>query len=217
MRLLENILWLTGFSLVGLFLAAQAWAEYASRRDIASVIDANAAQMHLAASVSTDGAGADEPTADLTVKPEDESGGAIAVLRIPSLALEVPVSYGTTERVLLRGAGLIEESPKPGSSGNVSIAAHRDSHFRPLKDISIGDLIELEAIGGSRSYRVTELLVVEPDAVHVLDDVGAPVLTLVTCYPFFFVGHAPQRFIVRAVAADVVTQDPQEKHHATQD
>jgi sortase A len=125
----------------------------------------------------------------------------LAILRIPGIALEVPVNYGTDEWVLLRGAGLVEGTALPGSNGNVAIAAHRDTHFRGLKDLSLGDRIELAMLDSTQTYVVTDLSVVEPTDVHVLADTGEPVLTLVTCYPFYFVGHAPQRFIVRAVAA----------------
>ncbi len=204
MRLLENTLWITGILLIGLFFAAQAWAEFAGRRDVASVLDANAAHTRFEASASSSELSTPIDEAD----PDAEAYDAVlAVLRIPSLALQVAVNHGTSESVLLRGAGLVEGSPEPGSVGNVAIAAHRDSHFRSLKDVAVGDLIELETVRGSHSYRVTELSVVEPDAVHVLDDVGSPVLTLVTCYPFYFVGNAPQRYIVRAVAAEVLMQD----------
>jgi sortase A len=126
----------------------------------------------------------------------------LAILRIPGIALEVPVNYGTDEWVLLRGAGLVEGSGMPGSNGNVAIAAHRDTHFRPLKDLALGDRIELVMLDRTLTYVVTDLSVVEPSDVHVLADTGEPVLTLVTCYPFYFVGHAPQRFIVRAVAVE---------------
>jgi sortase A len=123
-------------------------------------------------------------------------------LRIPGIALEVPVTYGTDELVLLSGAGLVEGTGLPGSNGNVAIAAHRDTFFRGLKDLALGDHIQLVMLDRTQTYIVTDLSVVEPTDVHVLDDTGEPVLTLVTCYPFYFVGNAPKRFIVRAVAAE---------------
>jgi LPXTG-site transpeptidase (sortase) family protein len=136
---------------------------------------------------------------------------AIAILRIPRLALEVPVAIGTDARTLRRGAGLIAGSAAPGSSGNVSIAAHRDSFFRPLADVVVGDLIELESLHRTDSYRIAELTVVDPDDVHVLAQGAQSVLTLVTCYPFRFVGRAPQRFIVRALATEFHPQKPRRK------
>jgi sortase A len=113
----------------------------------------------------------------------------------------VPVNYGTSKHVLLRGAGLVEGTAWPGSNGNVAIAAHRDTYFRALKDLVLGDRIELEMLDRTQTYVVTGLSVVEPADVHVLAETREPVLTLVTCYPFYFVGNAPQRFIVRAEAA----------------
>jgi sortase A len=104
--------------------------------------------------------------------------------------------------VLLSGAGLVEGTGLPGSNGNVAIAAHRDTFFRGLKDLALGDHIQLVMLDRTQTYIVTDLSVVEPTDVHVLDDTGEPVLTLVTCYPFYFVGNAPKRFIVRAVAAE---------------
>jgi sortase A len=91
----------------------------------------------------------------------------------------------------------------PGSAGNVSIAAHRDSFFRGLRDVAVGDMVELDSLEYKNLYRVTGTQVVEPTDVQVLADVGEPVLTLITCYPFHFVGKAPQRFIVRAAAVDI--------------
>ena len=127
---------------------------------------------------------------------------ALALLRIPKVKIEVPVYDGTDESVLRRGAGLIEGTARPGTLGNVGIAAHRDRDFRPLQHLRVGDLIELETAARVHAYRVTDLSVVEPTDIHVLDDAGEAVLTLVTCFPFYFVGNAPQRFIVRAVAVD---------------
>jgi sortase A len=123
-------------------------------------------------------------------------------LRIDRIGLEVPVYADVSERNLNRGAGLIAGTGLPGDEGNVGIAAHRDSYFRVLKDVAVGDLIALESLAGIRRYRITELFVVEPDDLKPLHEVGAPVITLVTCYPFYFVGAAPQRFIVRAVATE---------------
>lgn len=123
-----------------------------------------------------------------------------ALLRIPRIDLEVPVNIGTGEAVLLRGAGLIDGTALPGSDGNVGIAAHRDTHFRRLGELAVGDLIHLDTTGSARSYRVAATSIVAPEDVAVLAASVEPTITLVTCYPFRFVGAAPQRFIVRAVA-----------------
>jgi sortase A len=123
----------------------------------------------------------------------------LAVLRIPKIGLEVAVLPGTEEATLDRGLGLIEDTAPPGSDGNTGIAGHRDGFFRGLKDIAAGDTIELATLDRRDTYRVERTWIVGPDDVSVLDPTAAPSITLVTCYPFYFVGSAPQRFIVRAV------------------
>lgn len=122
----------------------------------------------------------------------------LAVLRIPKIDLEVAVLTGTSELVLNRGVGHITGTPLPGDDGNIGIAGHRDGYFRGLKDIAEGDEIIVETLTGEETYAITELLIVEPKDVWVLEPTESPTLTLVTCYPFYFVGSAPQRFIVRA-------------------
>jgi sortase A len=123
----------------------------------------------------------------------------LGVLRIPKSRLEVAVLPGTDEPTLDRGIGHIESTAQPGTDGNSGIAGHRDSFFRGLKDIALGDVIELDTHQGTDVYRVERTWIVSPDDVSVLDPTPMRALTLVTCYPFYFVGSAPQRFIVRAV------------------
>lgn len=125
-----------------------------------------------------------------------------AVLRIPSIGLEVPIYYGTSSGVLNRGAGLIEGTALPGEAGNMAIAAHRDGFFRPLQDIQTGAAVYVDTIQGTHAYRVTGLSVVTPQEVGVLAHTARRTVTLVTCYPFHFVGPAPKRFIVRAEDVD---------------
>ncbi len=122
----------------------------------------------------------------------------LAVLAIPKIHLEVPVLDGTDDLTLNRAVGLIEGTPRPGERGNVGIAGHRDGFFRALKDIGPGDEIALRTPAGRRDYVVKSVRVVEQDDVSVLDDSPTDSLTLVTCYPFYYVGSAPQRYIVRA-------------------
>lgn len=121
-----------------------------------------------------------------------------ALMRIPSVGIELPVFNGTEERHLTLGAGRIEGTPPLASGGNTGLAAHRDGYFRALKDVRIDDAIFVETPDGTHEYRIVDLFVVDPYALHVLDQTDADTITIVTCYPFYFVGNAPERYIVRA-------------------
>jgi sortase A len=127
-------------------------------------------------------------------------GAPLGVLKISAVGLEVPIFEGTAEITLNRGAGRIEGTAMLGESGNVGIAGHRDGFFRSLKDVKPNDVVEVVTLDGTVRYRVTELFVVEPTDVYVLDPTERPTVTLVTCYPFYFIGEAPQRYVVRGVA-----------------
>jgi len=130
----------------------------------------------------------------------DEAAPApLGILRVPRLHIEAPVLAGTDDATLNRGVGHIEDTARPGTAGNAGIAGHRDGFFRALKDVTPGDAIELQTLEGREVYRVARSWIVGPDDVSVLDPTPVRSLTLVTCYPFYFVGSAPQRFIVRAV------------------
>ena len=123
---------------------------------------------------------------------------AVGRLVISKADVEVMILDGTSDATLDRGVGLIEGTARPGEGGNVGIAGHRDSFFRGLRHLSSGDEIELATLKGLTRYRISEILVVEPEYVQVLDPTPESSLTLVTCYPFYHIGSAPQRYIVRA-------------------
>lgn len=129
---------------------------------------------------------------------ELDLGAPEAVLVIPALSLSVPVYPGTERRVMERGAGWVEGTAVPGEDGNVVLAAHRDSYFRELGRVQPGSVIMLRTDTTLRRYEVAETRIVDPLDVDVLNDVGEPLLTLITCYPFYYAGHAPDRFVVRA-------------------
>jgi len=122
----------------------------------------------------------------------------LAVLDINRLRIRVPVFEGTDDLVLNRGLGWIVGTARPGEAGNIGIAGHRDGFFRGLKDIVVGDAMQLETLGQRAIYVVDEIEIVTPEQVEVLRPRAAPAITLVTCYPFYFIGDAPQRFIVHA-------------------
>lgn len=123
---------------------------------------------------------------------------AIGRLDVPEAAVSVMVLDGTDEVTLNRAVGHIEGTAKPGEHGNVGIAGHRDSFFRGLRHLEVGDRLSLTTLDGVSHYEVERLEVVEPTAIEVLEPTDHEALTLVTCYPFYYVGEAPQRYVVRA-------------------
>jgi sortase A len=127
-----------------------------------------------------------------------EPAESLAVLRIPKLHLDVPVLNGTDQFTLNRGVGRIAGTSFPGQDGNIGIAGHRDGFFRSLKEISKGDVIELVTTDGTNVYVVDQIRITNPADVSVLKTRTRPSLTLVTCYPFYFLGPAPNRYIVEA-------------------
>lgn len=122
----------------------------------------------------------------------------MARLEAPAVGLSATVLEGSDDRTLARAAGHIEHTALPGEHGNIGIAGHRDTTFRPLGRLKIGDALVLKTAGRTLEYRVAQTMIVRPEDVYVLDPTTRPTLTLVTCYPFTFIGPAPKRFIVRA-------------------
>jgi sortase A len=131
-----------------------------------------------------------------------EENPLVAVLKAPEIGLTVPVYASATELNLDRGAGIIDGMAYPHEPGHIGIAGHRDGYFRALKDIAVGDQLILDTLDAEKRFIVDELLVIEPDELQYLEDTPESRVTIVTCYPFYFVGSAPQRFIVRATLAD---------------
>ncbi len=129
------------------------------------------------------------------------SGSVVGKLFIPRLGLSTVVVEGDDESNLRISAGHIPGTALPGNSGNIGIAGHRDTFFRPLKDIRNTDILELSTPQGTVRYRVSSTKVVYPSDVQVLQPTGTDSVTLVTCYPFYYVGAAPKRFIVHAEKA----------------
>jgi len=126
----------------------------------------------------------------------------LGILKIPSINLEVPVFEGSDDLTLDRAVGHIDGTSALGEKGNVGVAGHRDGFFRGLKDVRRGAIIDLYTERGNTRYVVDEILIVAPEDLSVLAPQLKPTLTLVTCYPFYFVGSAPLRYIVRASIAD---------------
>jgi sortase A len=215
LRFFEIAAWTGGVLLLGSYAGARYW--YADARDD-GVASFNAARdEHLRARA------ADVPPADSNHAPRasdpvdmstwsptrvEEYRQALkdtrtpdAVLRIPAVKLVVPVFEGTSDQNLNRGAGRIEGTARIGEPGNIGIAAHRDGFFRVLKDVRVGDTLVLDQVATTETYRVVATRIVEPSDVSVLQSTSTPSVTLVTCFPFYYVGSAPRRFIVHAQIA----------------
>lgn len=130
------------------------------------------------------------------------AGMPIAVLQVPKIHLRVPVFDNTGELALNRGVGHIRGTAAPGENGNVGLAGHRDGFFRGLKDLRRGDDLQLRTSAGVATYLVDKVEIVSPTNVGVLRPRATPSLTLVTCYPFYYIGSAPKRFVVEASLAN---------------
>jgi sortase A len=138
------------------------------------------------------------PPPQAQAPPRPDEGDPLGRLEAPRLGLSVMVAEGVSSRTLRRSAGHIPGTALPGELGNVGIAGHRDTFFRPLKEIRKDDTLTLKTLQGTYRYVVDSTAIVAPDDVKVLDPRDQPTLTLVTCYPFYYVGSAPKRFIVQA-------------------
>jgi LPXTG-site transpeptidase (sortase) family protein len=126
-----------------------------------------------------------------------EPGAWVARLEAPTVNLKATVLEGSDDRTLRRAAGHIEYTPLPGEPGNIGIAGHRDTTFYPLRKVKAGDRLTLTTASDIFEYEVRDTRIVEPEDIQVLDPTNRSTITLVTCYPFNFVGNAPKRFIVR--------------------
>ncbi len=206
--IVEMVCWIAGLALLATYFLATAGLESQRKQGIELFTQARASATvshgleNLALPGQTAIVPSGQESAPATPGDPEADPLPVAVLRIADLGVEVPVYPDLTEMNLSRGAGWIGGTAAPNTGGNMAIAAHRDRYFRPLKDIQLGDTIELESLSGRVEYRVERITIVDPDDVSVLDDTKVSTLTLVTCYPFYFIGNAPQRYIVQAVAVD---------------
>src|SRR5262249_41741360 len=133
---------------------------------------------------------------------EAHRSGLIGTLEIPTIDLSVAIVEGTGDRQLRRGVGHVTDTAFPGEASNVGLAAHRDTYFRKLGDVKKGDRIIVHTPDGRFDYRVVSTQVVMPTRGDLLDPTKRGMLTLVTCYPFYYVGPAPKRFVIRARSDD---------------
>ena len=136
--------------------------------------------------------------ADYQASMQLDTPPVLGLLEVPSVGLKVPVYPSNSEINMDRGAGIIDGMAYPHEPGNIGISGHRDGYFRALKDVQVGDKLLLQTLSGPKQFTVDTRQIIEIDNLSVLQDTPNQTVTLVTCYPFYFVGHAPQRFIVTA-------------------
>ena len=207
---IERLLLIFGLLLIAIYVAARMYRTVSSSAELQRFQDLEAEQsVDKAKRFPTDArfkldfslwskkriAGYEHSLAQYTEPP-------LAVLRISKVHLEAPVLEGTDDLVLDRGVGHIAGTVRPGEVGNIGIAGHRDGFFRVLKDVRPGDTIELETPNRADTFVVQQIVLVDPNDVSVLQPQSVESLTLVTCYPFYYVGSAPQRYIVQASATN---------------
>lgn len=207
LRFLESGFLTTGAVLLATFLVIKGWGEYQGWSDIRAfeqAVASTSAPAELPASSGTSYA----PEPDYTLWSEkrineyhegiaQRDDPPLAIMSIDKLDLKVPVYNGTDEINLNRGTGRIEGTAWIDSPGNLGIAGHRDGFFRGLKDIEVGDSIDMLTHKGNSEFVVSSITIVDPTDVSVLAPTDSSTITLVTCYPFYFVGHAPKRYIVK--------------------
>lgn len=200
---LESALWIGALVVLTVVLGvwAQArWTRFQVDRELEQAAEARQAAGEQGESPTLTG------MPDRPVRPQQEEGDPIGRIGIPALGLTAAVLEGTTSAILRRGVGHIPSTELPGEGGNVGLAAHRDTFFRQLEHVVPGQEVIFETLWGERRYEVVSTRVVDPQQTevlddHVLQDLGeetSETLTLVTCYPFDYIGPAPQRFIVHA-------------------
>ena len=206
-RFLESGFLTTGVILLATFALIRGWGEYQGWSDIRAfeqAVASESAPTEQSASTGTRYAPEPDYTLWSSKRISDYHEGnaqrddpPLAIMSIDKLDLKVPVYNGTDEINLNRGAGRIKGTAWIDSPGNMGIAGHRDGFFRVLKDIEVGDSINMLTHKGKSEFVVSSITIVDPTDVSVLAPTDGSTITLVTCYPFYFVGHAPKRYIVK--------------------
>lgn len=214
LRALEAALWTVGAAAVAFAVGARAdgaWFQLVAQARFEGASGQSGIVSHAVAALRSDSARwILDGIADTSVwspgrllahaqAPPLRADEAVALLEIPAIGLRAVVVSGTGTLELNRAIGHVEGSAAPGMRGHVALAAHRDGFFRRLGELEPGDRVFLDAGYGARAYEVQGAAVVAPDATHVLDAAYGDALTLVTCHPFYYVGSAPERYIVRAL------------------
>ena len=208
---LEATLFISGVALLAVFIQVRASSELQRADGVQAFLDAESKQVQLHKQSDGNAAFAQLELPDqklwsaqrvIDYQQSLKAGTDLpqAVLTIEKLGIQVPVYNGADEFNLNRGVARIKGTGAIDGQGNLGIAGHRDGFFRGLKDIAVGDMIELQNSRGIVNYSVSSIDIVEPSDVSVLAPTTNSTITLVTCYPFYYVGHAPKRYIVKAEA-----------------
>jgi sortase A len=207
LRYLERVLLILGLVLSGIFVAAQVHRAVLLNAEMSAFRKLQTHQVLTTRSFPDFTAWSDNRISAYFDSLAEYVAPPVALLRIERVHLEVPVLDGTGELVLNRGVGHIPGTAEPGENGNVGIAGHRDGFFRALERVNLGDSIELEMMHENLRYRINGIQIVDPTDITVLRPKETPSLTLVTCYPFHFIGPAPRRFIVEASVAEATSDE----------
>lgn len=208
LRKLERLLLIVGLVVLGFYVGVRVHGIVLARSEIQRFQNQRAIVRQPGAAAEVESASPDFSLwSEKRIKDYEESlaaqfAPAVALLRIPKIHLEVPVLEGTDDLTLNRGVGLIAGTARPGEDGNIGIAGHRDGFFRGLKDVRPGDTIEITTQKETDTYLIDRIVIVEPSDVSILTPRPQPSVTLVTCYPFYFMGSAPQRYIVQGSIAN---------------
>ena len=208
LRTLEIAAWIAGIVLLAIYAGARASSERAREDAIAAFEQplSREEEISLPEPEKPDVATWSQARIAAWRESLHAQGRPEALLQIPSIGLNVPVFDGTSELNLNRGAARIEGTARVGSPGNTGFAGHRDGYFRALGEVRLGDTLHIKTGSRSLAYRIVSTIIVDPADVHVLAPTAVPTVTLVTCYPFYFVGAAPKRFIVKA---ELIGERPQ--------
>lgn len=195
MRYLERLFWCAGAFLVGWFCFAQAQVHLFQMNQNAQVERAEA------------DARATQPAEPTVSKTHLSPNMLVGRIEIPRVKVSAVIEEGDDSSILHKAVGHIPGTALPGEHGNVGLAAHRDTFFRALGKLREGDVIVLTTVHGTFRYRVASTGVVGPEQTSVLKPIGVPALTLVTCYPFRYIGPAPNRYIVTAFQSTLLSDD----------
>ena len=208
---LEASLFIGGLALLVVFFQVRASSELQRSEGVRAFLEAEVSQVQLQnreggpltvvdLKSPDQGLWAEQRVIDYEKSRNSGEDLPLAVLTIEKLGIQVPVYNGTDEFNLNRGVGRIKGTAAIDGTGNLGIAGHRDGFFRTLEDIVVGDEMELLTTQGNIKYKVSSIQIVDPSDVSVLEPTTNSTITLVTCYPFYYVGHAPKRYIVKAEA-----------------